>query len=117
MNFNLFMFSFQSFFNFEKPLIFHSFYQFLLFLWFRYLKKHVKESFIYLSSQFFFETSHKTLKLYEKLERVGKKEQRKVRKSVRNAFSRHLSGNLIQKCLFCCPPLGGLGAYLTEIVN
>ena len=34
----------------------------LLTLWFRYLQKSVKESFMYFSSQLFFKTPHKTLK-------------------------------------------------------
>ena len=38
----------------------------LLTLWFRYLQTHVKESFVYLSSQLFFKTSHKTLKTHDK---------------------------------------------------
>ena len=39
----------------------------LLMFWFRYLQTHIKESCMHLSSQFFFETAHKTLKFQEKL--------------------------------------------------
>ena len=38
----------------------------LLNFWFRYLETHIKESCMYLSTQLFFKTPHKTLKLQEK---------------------------------------------------
>ena len=49
----------------------------LLTLWFRYLQTRIKESCMYLSSQFFSKTPHKTLKFQEK--------------SKKNAFSNCLS--------------------------
>ena len=62
MKLSLFMFCFC--FCFEKPLkIFLSYSAiFLLFLWFTYLQKRIKESCMYLSSQLLFETLHRIIK-------------------------------------------------------
>ena len=54
-------------FVFEMPLKDFPFYSpILLTLWFRYLQTCIKEKCMYLSSQLFFKTSHKTLKFQEK---------------------------------------------------
>ena len=59
MKLNLFM----CFFFFEKPFKDSPLYSpIFLTHCFRYLQKSIKESYIYLSYQFFFETPHKTLK-------------------------------------------------------
>ena len=63
MKLNLFMF----FVFFEKPLKdFRLDSPILLTLWFRYLQTRIKESCVYISSQIFFEITHKTLKFQEK---------------------------------------------------
>ena len=70
MKLNLFLIWFK-----KKPwTMFHSIHLFLLFLWFRYFQKHIKESCFYLSSQLFLETPHNILKLEEQHRRVRRKE-------------------------------------------
>ena len=52
----------------ETPLKDFPFYLLILHtLRLRYLQTHINESYMYLSSQLFFETPHKTLKFQEKL--------------------------------------------------
>ena len=46
--------------------IFHSIHLFFLLFWLRYLQTHMKEKYMYLFSQVFFKTNHKTLKFKEK---------------------------------------------------
>ena len=58
------------FFIFETPLKDFSFYSLILLtLWFRYLQTHIKDSYIYLSSQFFFKTPNRTRKFQEKFKK------------------------------------------------
>ena len=65
MKVNLFMCFFL--FVFQTPFKDFPFYSpFLLTLWFRYLQTHIKESCMYVFSQLFFKTPHKTLKFKEK---------------------------------------------------
>ena len=64
---------------FFKPWkIFHSIHLFfLLFLWFRYLQIHIKESCMYLSSQLFCKTRHKTLKIPRKIRNCQRRSEEK----------------------------------------
>ena len=109
MKLDLFMFLF-----FFKPsnICYSIHLLFLLYLWFRCLQKREKESCMYLSSQFFLETSCKTLKLQEKSERVRESKSRKARKSVRNSFQ-GIWRPKFQKFSLWCPTWW----HLPEIVN
>ena len=68
-------------------------------------KKNINESCMYLFSQPFFQTPHKTLKFQEKSETVRKKYWRKVRKSVGNAFSSDV-GQEFKKIFLLVPTMG-----------
>ena len=58
------------FFVFETPLKDFPFYSYILvILLFGYLQIHIKESCMYISSQFFFKTPHETLKFQEKFQK------------------------------------------------
>ena len=89
MKLNLFVVVFF-FFCFETPLKYFPFYfHILLTLCFRYLETHIKESFMYLSSQLFFNTPHKTLRFQET--------------SKKNAFSPVCRSKFLKVYLQCLP--------------
>ena len=60
---------------------------------------------MYLFSQPFFQTPHKTLNFQEKSETVRKKDWRKVKKSVGNAFSSDV-GQEFQNIFLLVPTMG-----------
>ena len=89
MKLNLFVVVFF-FFCFETPLKYFPFYfHILLTLCFRYLETHIKESFMYVSSQLFFNTPHKTLRFQET--------------SKKNAFSPVCRSKFLKVYLQCLP--------------